>query len=130
MKFKLSKSALLKELAPMQGIVERKNTIPVLSQLLIETTPTGISLKGTDLDISMTTLAQADIAEPGAICLPAKKLYEIVNALPESEVDIEVNDEQATIRCLKSRFKLLGLKADNFPEIHAPCFWLVCLTGH
>ena len=118
MHFTVSKSALLKELNLVQGVVERKNTIPILSHLLLESVTGGISIKGTDLDVSLTTQCEAEVKEEGSICLQAKKLFEIVRSLPEAEIEIKVEDgEQVKISCLKSRFKMVGLGKDNFPEI-------------
>jgi DNA polymerase-3 subunit beta len=118
MHFSVSKTALLKELNLVQGVVERKNTIPILSHLLLESVAGGISIKGTDLDVSITTQCVAEVKEKGSICLQAKKLFEIVRALPEGEIDFEVNEqEQVKITCFKSRFKMVGLNKDNFPEV-------------
>jgi DNA polymerase-3 subunit beta len=118
MHFTVSKSALLKELNLVQGVVERKNTIPILSHLLLESVTGGISIKGTDLDVSLTTQCEAEVKAEGSICLQAKKLFEIVRSLPEAEIEIKVEDgEQVKISCLKSRFKMVGLGKDNFPEV-------------
>ena len=118
MHFSVSKSALLKELNLVQGVVERKNTIPILSHLLLESVAGGISIKGTDLDVSLTTQCEAEVKQTGAICLQAKKLFEIVRALPEAEIEFEISEqEQVKITCLKSRFKMVGLGKDNFPEV-------------
>ena len=118
MHFSVSKSALLKELNLVQGVVERKNTIPILSHLLLESVAGGISIKGTDLDVSLTTQCEAEVKQTGAICLQAKKLFEIVRALPEAEIEFEISEqEHVKITCLKSRFKMVGLGKDNFPEV-------------
>jgi DNA polymerase III subunit beta len=118
MNFSISKSALLKELNLVQGVVERKNTIPILSHLLLESVDGGISIKGTDLDVSISTQCAAEVKEEGAICLQAKKLFEIVRSLPEAEIEFKVGEQDhVAITCLKSRFKLVGLGKDNFPEI-------------
>jgi DNA polymerase-3 subunit beta len=114
----ISKSVLLKELTFIQGVVEKKNTIPILSNLLLETGDGTLGIKGTDLDVSISTVCEAEIKKAGAICVQAKKLFEIVRALPEAEIEIKC-DEQDKVRidCGSSRFKLLGLSKDNFPEL-------------
>lgn len=114
----VNKGAFLKELTLIQGVVERKNTIPVLSNLLIESQDNGITLKGTDLDVSITTFCQAEVKEPGALCVQAKKLFEIIKLLPEAEIEISSNDaQQVLIVCERAKFKMIGLAKDNFPVI-------------
>jgi DNA polymerase-3 subunit beta len=77
-----------------------------------------IRLTGTDLDVSLKSECSADVVEPGVVCLPARKLFEIVRSLPdESPVVIEGTEERVTLVCGRSRFRLAGLPAENFPEI-------------
>ena len=114
----VGKSALLKELSFIQGVVERKNTIPILSNLLLESVNGGIGIKGTDMDVSISTLCEAEVRKPGSVCVQAKKLFEIVRALPDSEIEIKVGEnEQVGIVCERARFKMPGIARDNFPEI-------------
>lgn len=116
----ISKAAFLKELNLIQGVVEKKSTIPILSNLLLEAKDGELGIKGTDLDVSISTKCEAEIKKGGSICLQAKKLFEIVRALPEAEVEIKQGDnEQVSLVCERSRFKMLGLAKDNFPEIPA-----------
>jgi DNA polymerase III subunit beta len=120
MHFVISKSSFLKELNLVQSVVERKNTIPILSNLLLETTNKGIIIRGTDLDVSITTNCEAEVKKIGAICIQAKKLFEIIRSLPESEVELKCNDQdQVLLTCERSKFKLVGLKKENFPEVTA-----------
>jgi DNA polymerase III subunit beta len=115
----VSKSVFLKELNLIQGVVERKNTIPILSNLLLETTNGGLIIKGTDLDVSITTSCEAEIKKMGAICVSAKKLFEIIRSLPEAEIELKCNDQnQVLLTCERSKFKLIGLDKENFPEVH------------
>src|SRR5262245_7647507 len=75
-------------------------------------------MRATDLDLTITTECEADVREAGSICLPARKLMEIVKSLPQARIEIKANDLfQATITCTPSRFRLNGLGADNFPEL-------------
>jgi DNA polymerase III subunit beta len=117
-KFTVSKTKLLRELGFIQGVVERKSSIPILSNLLIEAKDNQLTLKGTDLDVSLSTTCDAEILVEGAICIQAKKLFEIVRALPEAEISVDQDAPgQLTLLCERSKFKILGLAKDNFPEI-------------
>lgn len=120
MHFVVSKSLFLKELNLVQGVVERKNTIPILSYLLLETTEGNIIIKGTDLDVSITTSCEAEIKKTGATCIQAKKLFDIIRSLPEAEIEFKSNNQdQVSLTCERSKFKLVGLNKDNFPEVNS-----------
>ena len=120
MLFITNKSAFLKELNLLQGVSEKKNTIPILSNLLLETEETGITIKGTDLDLSITTFCEAEVKKTGAICVQARKLFEIVKSLPEAEIEIKcIEQNQVIITCEKSKFRLIGLGKENFPTINS-----------
>jgi DNA polymerase III subunit beta len=114
----IGKTAFLKELNMLQGVVEKKSTIPILSNLLLEATGGELWIKGTDLDVSISTRCEAEIRQEGAICVQAKKLFEIVRSLPEAEIEIKLGaNDQVSLVCARSRFKMHGLTKDNFPEI-------------
>jgi DNA polymerase III subunit beta len=118
MQLTLSKSLFLKELNLIQGVVEKKSTIPILSNLLLETKPGGVWIKATDLDLSISTWCDAEIKKEGSICIQAKKLFEIIRALPDSEIEIKLGEnDQVSIICERSRFRMPGLSKENFPEI-------------
>ena len=118
MKFTVGRQAFLKEIGLLQGVVEKKSTIPILSNLMIEASSEGVELRATDLDLSISTFCDAEVQEPGSLCLAAKKLFEIVRALPEAEVELKSGEnEQLTLSCERSRFRLLGVPTDNFPRI-------------
>ncbi|MCI0336142.1 MAG: DNA polymerase III subunit beta [Acidobacteria bacterium] len=118
MHLRVSKAAFLKELNLIQGVVEKKSTIPILSNLLLETKDGALCIKGTDLDVSISTWCEAEVLKDGSNCIQAKKLFEIVRALPEAEIEIKrVENDQVNIICERSRFKMPGLAIDNFPEI-------------
>lgn len=121
MKFTVSKTSLLAELARLQGIVEKKSTIPTLATILFESADlTDVRMLATDLDVSLGTTCPAEIHEPGAICIPGKRLYEIVRSLPDAEIEIRTEGDAVHIKCQKSKFKLMGLGKDHFPEVKAP----------
>ena len=106
MQFKVGKGAFLKELGFVQGVVDRKSTIPILSNLLIEAKGGALEIKGTDLDLSLSTVCEAEVSEDGAVCVQAKKLFEIVRALPESDIEMKCSgQEQMTLLCDRSRFR-------------------------
>jgi DNA polymerase-3 subunit beta len=116
MKFTISREKLQEGLLAVTAAVPAKTTLPVLSNLLVETTDRGIRFSATDLDIAVSTEVSADVETPGAITIPAKKLSEIARELPPSPVKISASGEQrVTLECGRSRFKLLGLPRDEFP---------------
>ncbi|MBP6771402.1 MAG: DNA polymerase III subunit beta [Gemmatimonadaceae bacterium] len=116
MRFTISREKLQEGLAAVTAAVPAKTTLPVLANLLIETTDRGIRLSATDLDIAVSTEVSADVETAGAITIPAKKLSEIARELPPSPVKISASGEQrVTLECGRSKFKLLGLPRDEFP---------------
>jgi len=120
MQFVVSKQNLQKELGFVQGVVEKKNTIPVLSNILIESVGENtIRFTGTDLDVTIRCDMDAeDISTPGSICVQARKLFEIARLLPDAPVTFRKEDNDwVTVTCDKSRFKMVGIKKDDFPEV-------------
>ncbi|HEY0932090.1 MAG TPA: DNA polymerase III subunit beta [Gemmatimonas sp.] len=116
MKFTISREKLQEGLQAVTAAVPAKTTLPVLANLLVETTDRGIRFSATDLDIAVSTEVSADVEAPGAITIPAKKLGEIARELPPSPVKISASGEQrVTLECGRSKFKLLGLPRDEFP---------------
>lgn len=118
MEIRVNRSEFLAELLPMQGIVERKTTIPILSHLLLSTRGERLHLAATDLDVSLTSSVGAEILRPGSLAVQAKKFVEIVRALDADEVLLEREDGNAlAIRGGNSRFKIRGLPAEDFPNL-------------
>jgi len=116
MRFTISREKLQEGLTAVAASIPAKTTLPVLANILVETTERGIRLSGTDLDIAVSTEVSADIETPGAITIPAKKLSEIARELPPAPVKVGAMGEQRiTLECGRSRFKLLGLPRDEFP---------------
>src|SRR5262245_13711061 len=112
------KNDLLHELQLVQGIVERKNSIPILSNVLVEATANEIRIAATDLDVSLRCGCAAQVAAPGALTLQAKKLFEIVRALPESDVHLkQLPDAWASLQCEHTSFKIAGLPLEDFPAL-------------
>lgn len=117
MELVVRKNDLLKELSLLQGIVERKNTIPILANVLIEATKDGISLLATDLDVGLRSRCEGTVSKPGTLTLPAKKLFEIVSALPDTEVRIEEDKGGKSVTIAADRFesRMQTLPASEFP---------------
>ena len=94
MELSVRKSDLLRELQLFQGIVDRKNTIPILANVLIEANGDGdVQLLATDLEVGLRSRCAASIVKGGSLTIPAKKLYEIVRALPETDIRIQQGAE-------------------------------------
>lgn len=120
MKFTIERAALLKTLSHVQSIVEKRNTIPVLSNVRIEALGDGISFKATDMDTEITEMTDAKIAEQGATTAPAHMLYDIVRKLSDgSEVELSFPDEkgQLTISSGRSKFSISTIAVEDFPVI-------------
>lgn len=116
MRFSISREKLQEGLSAVSASIPAKTTLPVLANILLETTDRGIRLSGTDLDIAVSTEIAADVETAGSITLPARKLTEIVRELPPAPVKVgAIGEQRATIECGRSRFKLLGLSRDEFP---------------
>ena len=117
MRFTISREKLQEGLTAVTATIPAKTTLPVLANILVETTEKGIRLSGTDLDIAVSTEVAADVEASGAITIPAKKLSEIARELPPSPVKIAAAGEQrVTLDCGRSHFKILGLPRDEFPS--------------
>lgn len=120
MRFIIARNALQKELAFVQGIVERKNTIPVLANILIESAgENSIRISGTDLDVTIRCDTDADeIGSQGSICVPARKLFDIARLLPDAPVSFRKEEnEWVTVECNRSKFRIPGISKDTFPEL-------------
>ncbi len=123
MRFTISREKLQEGLAAVAASIPAKTTLPVLANILVESTDRGIRLSGTDLDIAVSTEVVADVETPGAATIPAKKLTEIARELPPAPVKIAaVGEQRVTLECGRSRFKLLGLPRDEFPTFPAVKF--------
>lgn len=118
MDFTVAKSKLLKELDLAQGVAEKKATIPILSNTLIEATGSELRLSATDLELGLNCGCQASITDPGATTVPGKRLLEIVRSLPEADVRLKaLENHYLEITCQRSSFKLAGMAKDNFPAL-------------
>jgi DNA polymerase-3 subunit beta len=117
MKLTIERSALLKSLGHVQSVVERRNTIPILSNVKVEALDGRLSLNATDMDLDISEAVDAEISGPGETTAPAHTLYEIVRKLPEgSQVELETGEDSVlTLRSGRSRFTLSCLPTEDFP---------------
>lgn len=114
----VTKTELTNALARVQGIVERKNTVPILSCVLLEARGSELSLSATDLEIFLRSRHQVQIAKEGAVTAPAKKLFEIVREFPEGDVRLVSGDKGwLRIEMGRARFKVMSLPNDDFPAL-------------
>lgn len=120
MKLRIARDELLTGLQRVQGVVEKRNTMPILSNILLEAKSDGVDIIATDLELGMRGLYKAAVKEPGSITLSARKLYEILKELPGGEIDLTVGaNNWATIQSGKSQFKIVGLPSTEYPALPA-----------
>ena len=118
MEITVGKFELLRELTATQGVVERKTTIPILSNYLFEAAGDKLSLTATDLDLSLRTSCNAKVKKEGACTIPARKLYDYVRLLPDADITIKLLENHwVSIRCGRSNTKMVGMAKSNFPGL-------------
>ena len=115
----VSRAELLRELTAAQSVVERKTTIPILSNFLFEASEDGkLTITATDLDQSLNTSCAAKVKKPGACTIPARKLYDYIKLLPEGDISIKLMDNHwVQIRAGRSNTKMVGMARANFPQV-------------
>src|SRR6266542_6279295 len=120
MELVVRKNDLLRELQLFQGIVERKNTIPILANVLMEAKGEEVRFLATDLEVALRSKCQATIAKGGSLTLPAKKFYEIVRSLPET--DIRIAEDKGGVKVAADRFdsRMQTLPREDFPTLPEP----------
>ncbi len=122
MKLSIERASLLRSLNHVQSVVERRNTIPILSNVMIKADDGMLSLATTDMDLEINESVAAKVKDGGATTVPAHTLHDIVRKLPEgSDVELALNGEgtQMTVKAGRSKFKLSCLPITDFPEIGA-----------
>lgn len=120
MEITVSKFDLLKELTATQGVVERKTTIPILSNFLFEAAGDTLTITATDLDLSLRTSCRATIKKEGSCTIPARKLYDYVKLLPDGDISIKLLENHwVQIRSGRSNTKMVGMARANFPSLPA-----------
>ena len=120
MEISVSKNDLLKELTATQGVVERKTTIPILSNFLFEASGDKLAITATDLDLSLRTSCPAKVKKEGSCTVPARKLYDYVKLLGEGDISIKLLENHwVQIRSGRSNTKMVGMARANFPALPA-----------
>jgi DNA polymerase-3 subunit beta len=121
MEFVINKSDLVRELQTITGVVEKRATLPILANLLLETTSDGLRVGASDLEVTVRGVARATVVKEGSVTLPAGKLHEIARSLPDAEVQFKLLERnQVSISCERTRYRISGQARDefpNFPEI-------------
>ncbi len=121
MEFVIQKSDLVRELQTVTGVVEKRATLPILANLLIEAIGDGLQVGASDLEVTIRGTAKATVVKEGSVTLPAGKLHEIARSLPDAEVEFKLLERnQVGISCERTRYRIAGQPRDefpNFPEI-------------
>ena len=118
MKVRIGREELLTGLQRVQGVVEKRNTMPILSNILLEAKHDGAEIVATDLEIGMRGLYKATVLEAGGVTISARKLYEIIKELPNGEIELISGDNNwTTIQAGKSQFKVVGLPSSDYPAL-------------
>ncbi len=116
MEFKITKDTFLKALQKVQGIIETRKTMPILSNVFIEAHADGIDVTATDLEVGMKSSYTATVTKTGKVTVSAKKIYEIIKELPDSEIYFSTRENDwVDLRCGKAHFNIVGLSPDEFP---------------
>lgn len=118
MELTLKRGDFLNELTLMQGVVERKNTIPILSNILLKASDGHLDFTSTDLDLTLLSHAEARVSRPGSVTVPARKLFDLIRNLPEADVNLKLMDNHYLgVTCQRSNFRLVAQPAEDFPTV-------------
>jgi DNA polymerase-3 subunit beta len=116
MEFVIKKGDLVRELQTVTGVVEKRATIPILANLLLETRPEGLQVGASDIEVTVRGTAKATVVKEGSVTLPASKLHEIARSLPDAEVQFKLLERnQVAISCDRTRYRIAGQPRDEFP---------------
>ena len=120
MEFVVKRETLLRELQHVQGVVERRTTVPILANILLESDGDTVRLTATDLDVTVQCACAAQVSGDGAAAVPARKLFDLVRLFPDGDVHCNATEpDWMKIRCGRSRIKISSLSRDNFPDVPA-----------
>jgi DNA polymerase-3 subunit beta len=118
MKVRIGRDELLTGLQRVQGVVEKRNTMPILSNILLEAKQDGVEIVATDLEIGLRGLYKATVLTPGGVTISARKLFEIMKELPSGDIELTSSDNNwTTIQAGKSQFKVVGLPSHDYPAL-------------
>lgn len=117
MEFVIRKADLVRELQTVTGVVEKRATLPILSNLLLEAVDGKLQIGASDLEVTIRAQAEAEVVSSGSVTLPAAKLHEIARSLPDAEVKFKLLDRsQVAISCERTKYKIGGQPQDDFPN--------------
>ncbi len=120
MKLKIDQKHLLKHVQGISAVVPTKTSLPILSTFLLESKGDGkVTLTANDLAVSLSTTIECETEGGGSVAIPGKKFFEIVRSLPGDTVEIDIDGEKIGIKCRKSRFRMVGKSAEEFPKLPA-----------
>lgn len=120
MKIKISRDDLLTALQRVQGVVEKRNTMPILANILLEAKPEGLDIVATDLEIGMRGLYKATVHESGSVTFSARTLFDILKEIRQTEIELSVGDNHwVTVKAGKSQFRVVGLPSKDYPALPA-----------
>ena len=120
MEFTVSKADLVRELSLSQGVVEKKTTIPILSNVLLEARGDRLFLTATDLELGLRTSCPARVKKEGSGTIPARKLLDYVRLLPDADITVKFTENNwANFTCGRSRTRMAGMSRESFPELPA-----------
>ena len=118
MKFSAAREALLKPLQAVIGVVERRQTMPILANVLLVAKNGEVSITATDLEVELVATAEIAVEKDGEVTVPARKLLDICRALPESaEIKLSLGGDKLSVRSGRSKFSLMTLPASDFPTV-------------
>src|SRR5688572_21032074 len=118
MEFKAQKAELERALYRAQGIAERKTTMPILANVLIEAGKDGLTLSAFDLEVGIQGTYAADVAQKGAVAVGARALYDIVRSLPAQDVSVKkLSNHGIVVKSGSAEFKIVGMPAEEFPAL-------------
>ena len=118
MEFSVKKSEFLRELSLTQGVIEKKTTVPILANLLLESHKKHVDVSATNLELGILLRCEAKVVKEGSCTVPAKRLWEIIRALPDAEVKLKsIKNDWVQLTCERSTFKLAGMERVFFGSI-------------
>src|SRR5271170_2056595 len=118
MEFTVSRADLVRELNLSQGVVEKKTTIPILSNVLVEADGDRITLTATDLELGIRVSCPARVKKSGGGTIPARRLLDYVRLLPDSDVQVKIQENHwANLTCGRSKTRIAGMSRESFPEL-------------
>jgi DNA polymerase-3 subunit beta len=116
-KVTLPQKLLTKKIQGISAVVPTKTSLPILSTFLMEVKKGKVCFTANDLDVSLTTVVECDIDGEGVVAVPGKKFFEIARSLPDDMVEINTEGEKIAVKCKRSRFRIVGKNADEFPKL-------------